>query len=260
MLIRVPEHSAADLEAWERETAQDAIVARGALHRRRVTEAIRAVRDFAAAGRCYASASWGKDSTVLAHLIASHAPEVPVVWVNRVPMDVPYCDLVRDEFCRRWPQASVHTVTVQCVRGHKPGDIHQWWALDESGQSIDYSAYPKQIGFARVAAQFGDRYLSGVRADESSVRTVGIRRRGLITDRTCSPIGHWTGADVFAYLHTYDLPVHPSYAMSMGGLLSRDRLRVGSLGGPHGRGHGRAEWEQRYYGRRLAEIRRMPIS
>ena len=75
-----------------------------------------------------------------------------------------------------------------------------------------------------------------------------MARWGESTERTCAPLGGWTGADVFAYLHTHRLPVHPAYACSLGGVLDRDRIRVAALGGERGRGHGRAEWERRYYG------------
>lgn len=78
---------------------------------------------------------------------------------------------------------------------------------------------------------------------------------GVATEKVCRPIIDWTTNDVFAALRMLDLPVHPAYAMSGGGRWSRDRLRVDCIGGERGRGIGRAEWEQEYYGdvlRRLA--------
>lgn len=36
----------------------------------------------------------------------------------------------------------------------------------------------------------------------------------------------------------------------MRGLLSRERIRVATIGGERGTGHGRAEWERTYYGAR----------
>jgi len=52
---------------------------------------------------------------------------------------------------------------------------------------------------------------------------------------------------------------HPAYACSMGGALDRAQLRVAALGGDRGSGHGREEWERRYYGRELAEIERRKL-
>ena len=51
----------------------------------------------------------------------------------------------------------------------------------------------------------------------------------------------------FAYLAQHDLPVHPVYAMSMGGVIDRSKLRVASLRGRSGTGMGRREWEDLYY-------------
>ncbi len=255
MLIRVPQHSSRDLEVWERESRADPIVARSARHRARVERAQDALADFLAGGPCYVGVSWGKDSVCVAHLAITVAPDVPIVWVHRDPMDVPYCDLVEARFSACFPDAQIHTIRIRCVPGRREGADESWWAA-KADDTPDYSDYPKQIGFRIAAQRFGPRYVSGVRADESSARRVSIRSRGLSTRNTCSPIAHWTGADVYAYLHSHGLPIHPSYAMTMGGLLSRDRIRVGSIGGPHGRGHGRAEWERHYYGWYLSQIMR----
>lgn len=79
-----------------------------------------------------------------------------------------------------------------------------------------------------------------------------MARWGVSTDRTCAPIGNWTAEHVFTWLHMLNLPVHPAYAQTYGGQLDRGRIRVGALGGERGTGHGRREWERRYYGRDLS--------
>lgn len=71
--------------------------------------------------------------------------------------------------------------------------------------------------------------------------------RGLSSLHTCAPIGWWSDTDVFAWLAARDLPVHPAYACSMGGMLERRHLRVAGIGGDRGTGFGRREWERRYY-------------
>lgn len=70
-------------------------------------------------------------------------------------------------------------------------------------------------------------------------------RRGLSS--TCWPIMWWSARDVYGYLARHDLPVHPSYAMTRGGLEDRDQLRVSIIGGKKGRGFGRQQWERFYY-------------
>lgn len=79
-------------------------------------------------------------------------------------------------------------------------------------------------------------------------------RWGISTERTCAPLAWWTAADVFAYLATHDLPVHPAYAMLGGGRWRRERLRVAEIGDTHGKGGGRLEWETEYYGDALRRL------
>lgn len=92
-------------------------------------------------------------------------------------------------------------------------------------------------------------------AEESGVRQRRMRGYGYSTPNTCAPMGWWDGEDIFAYLHAHDLPIHPAYAMTRGGQLDRNRIRVASLGGKRGSGIGRAEWEKAYYAQELAKIR-----
>ena len=243
MLIASPRHTAADLRTWEIHEETDRIEAERTDWQRECGRAIDMVRLFVSHGPCYAGVSWGKDSIVVAHLIAAAGLDIPLVCVRRTPIDNPDCWAVRDAFLARWPMR-YHEVVVECERD--PAHPLQWWTRGVPERTT--AAQPKQVGFARAAEVIGsDRYVSGVRAEESGARVARMRRYGTATERTCAPIGWWPASRVFAYLHHHALPVHPAYACTLGGRLDRTRLRVGSLGGPHGQGHGRREWETRYY-------------
>ncbi len=227
MLIHVPRHRADELKAWERQCRVDPINAASSGHRRRVLEAQEAIRLFLDSDHTgYCGVSWGKDSvcvaSMLVELAATGGPTIPLVWVV-VPGYNPDCLLVRDEWLQRF--------------SHPYDEIHV-----SRGSRLT-----SEVGFREAAAKYGDRHISGVRADESRTRRIRARRWGHSTDRTCAPLSRWSGADVFAYLHTHDLPVHPAYAMNMHGALDRERIRVSSLGGERGVGMGRREWENRYY-------------
>lgn len=238
MLIRSDRHSSEDLDAWAVEEEVDEIHAQSVRFKKRVHQASVAIEKFVASGPCYAGVSWGKDSTVLAGLLVG--TRVPLVWVRVEPVKNPDCELVRDAFLRAH-DVDYHEIEVWCRE-----DVDGWHA---SGTL--------EAGFAEACKRFGSRHLSGIRGDESGVRALRMRMFGVDTQNTCAPIGWWSGRDVFAFLHYRKLPVHPAYACSMGGFIERERLRVASLGGQRGTGHGRAEWENRYYpeGRRLAEKR-----
>lgn len=233
MLIASPRHTREDLRVWaERERMDAQYVARaGRTLDDLEARAMDAIDRFVDAGGCYVGVSWGKDSVVVAHLALRTRPTVPLVWVRVEPIANPDCDLVRDAFlARTWdPAPTYHEYVEHCTRDER--GLHASGTLER--------------GFARAPSR---RYISGVRAEESGVRKLSALTHGVATERTCRPILHWRAEHVFGYLHRHGLPVHPAYACSLGGTIDRGRLRVSSLEGSRGTGHGRAEWERRYYG------------
>lgn len=235
MLVESPRHSRADLAAWARAERADAAHAAATDLTGMARRAMDAIATFAAAGPCYAGTSWGKDSTVLAHLVARLRAEgvtVSLVWVVVEPIVNPDCAIVRD--------------TVRTATGVDCDAITVWCRRDGAGW---HATGTLERGFALASDRYGAaRHVAGIRAEESGSRALRMRRYGVATADTCAPIGWWSARDVYAYLWQYRLPVHPAYACTMGGLLDRDRIRVASLGGQRGTGHGRAEWERRYYG------------
>lgn len=251
MLVRSQRHTIEDIAAWRRFEDQARVHAQLSTYRKHVERARSAILSFTGAGACYAGTSWGKDSTALAHLIVSLVPRVPVVWVHRVPYDNPDCDAVRDAFLAHH-RCAYHEEIVECERS---GGIYGGWRV-RGRDALGLDSRPKQVGFALVAARFGARYLSGVRGDESAVRAKRARK-GETYGISCAPLAGWSGWDVFAYLVTHGLPIHPAYACTMGGQLDPTRLRVGALGGPDGIGHGRAEWEARYYRDEVAALHKI---
>lgn len=242
-LIRVPEHRPEDLTAWESLVRQDVARALQRAYRRKPGEAGEVIRSFVKEHpHCYTGVSWGKDSVVLADLIALHAPQVPLVYIRVQPVENPHCALVRDAFLSHRPGLLYEEIIVECERG-EDGDLIGTGRLEQ--------------GFKECEKRHGIAHLSGVRGEESGTRSKRMHRWGTTSINTCAPLGWWRAEDIFAYLHERNLPVHPAYAMSHGGLLDRRRLRVASLGGQRGTGHGRAEWEREYYGWRLDEIDRL---
>lgn len=227
MLIDSTRFRSGDREAWRSAERADAVHAQTRAYRRRIEQASVALQDFATSGNCYAGTSWGKDSTCLAHLVTEIVPLVPLVWIRVEPIANPDCVLVRDAFLRDHPRC-IYEEIARTLDGERPDS----GALDD--------------GFELASRKYG-RYISGVRGEESKSRTKRMAAFGATTANTCAPLGWWTGVDVFAYLHANKLPVHPAYACTMGGLLDRERIRVATIGGERGTGHGRAEWERTYY-------------
>lgn len=222
MLIASPRLSRADIDAWAARERTDARTS--ALGRDRDATALDVLRVFVAGRRGYVGVSWGKDSVVVADLAIRAGIDWPLVWVRVEGRENPDCPAVRDAFLAIHPGARYDEIVAAAGRDLTSGD-----------------------GFAEAVQRHGPAHVSGVRGEESRTRALRMRRWGTDTANTCAPIGWWTGAEVFAYLYRRGLPAHPAYAMSRGGLLDRDRLRVASLGGDRGTGMGRREWELHYY-------------
>lgn len=239
MLIDSPRITSRDRKAWDNLQRYDQLLATRLPLDELETQAVKTIEEFAALGGCYAGTSWGKDSTVLAHLVAISKTEVPLIWVRVENWENPDCEAVRDAFLEKHPHMRARYEEIE-VEAAAP----RWW---ENGAEDNTSKRTSRGGFTIARKKYGARHISGVRAEESRQRRLVQQHWGAASKGACRPIGWWTGVDVFAYLESRSLPVHPAYAMSIGGALDRRNLRVSSLGGGRGNGHGRAEWEARYY-------------
>lgn len=235
MLIASHRHTREDLRVWaERERMDRALYEIGGT-RRKEADAIDALRMFAEQPEpYYVSVSWGKDSVVVADLVARHydlLARPPIIWFPAGRVENPDCALVRDAFLR------LHDVEYR--------EIEASLTSDEWDRTLGHDG--AQAEFERLAREVGRRYVSGVRAEESSTRRMAVGRHGLASRNSCRPIGTWGHHHVYAYLVGLDLPIHPAYACSMNGAWERKDLRVSTIGGERGRRFGRAEWERRYY-------------
>lgn len=217
MLIDSRRLTPGDRAHWAKMEACDAIAALDPRLDRRADRARRIIRDFAAQGPCIASVSWGKDSTVLAHLVATAGVDVPLVWWRTRDFEMPESDQVRDTFLARHPHPFEQRETVfRFPKRGEPGFEQRELEKRLAGKPTTFTSQ-------------GERHITGVRGQESRTRKLAMGRHGEISAFSCRPIGNWTAADVFAYLHKHQLPVHPAYAMSYGGARDRTKLRVHPL-------------------------------
>lgn len=237
MLIHSDRTTAADKAAWDRLVRYDELLADRLPLEEMADRARATIRQFSESGPCYVSTSWGKDSTVLAHLLATSGLRLPLVWVRVDGLENPDTFPTRDAFLSSY-DVDYHEISI-------PADgVRRWWH-PEGWEAT--SEHGPDHGFTIAAKRFGKRHVSGIRGEESRIRGMVMSRWGEIGPAACRPIGRWTAVDVFAYLHRHDLPVHPAYAHSMGGALDRRWLRVSTIGGVRGADKRRAEWERAYY-------------
>jgi len=228
-----------DKRHWARLEKTDRMLAWSDGMERKIESAQRAIVEFATRGPCYLGVSWGKDSVAVAGLLMSTGVSVPIVWIRVEPKENPDCVLVRDAFLSRFPHVDYHEIARHCVR-----EPNGTWSSKGTLES----------GFGEAAQRFGDRYLTGIRSEESAGRKMREAIHGVMTERTCAPITRWRGVDVFAYLHRAGLPIHPAYGCTLGGQIERERVRVASLGGSRGTEFGRREWEWAYYRQELVAL------
>lgn len=235
-LIPSPRHSADDLAVWARLERLDRLrVLQGSRRMDRLeSTAMGHIREFLETGPAWVGTSWGKDSVVVAHLARRVDPEIPVCWVVTPKWETPECWAVRDAFNEAHPGL------------YREYSDHELPISVDGGTGLPVALINDAEDWPPVQ-DFGPRYITGVRSEESASRKSRQRRYGVASKNTCAPITTWRGDDVFAYLCRYDLPIHPAYAMSRGGLLDRRWLRVAPLGGIRGIGMGRRQWERHYY-------------
>lgn len=237
MLIGSQKHSRRDLEIWNEWREAFAIHSQSPGFLRKIDLALSDIGSFTARHECYCGVSWGKDSTVIAHMVALSA-SVPLCWIRVEPIKNPECVVVRDVFLKQFPVSDYYEIERWCA--WSSGEWHATGTLES--------------GAKECQQRFGRRYILGIRGDESSGRKLRCKTWGAETENTLAPLAWWTVEDVFAYLVRYDLPIHPVYAMNGGGRWHYSQLRTASLGGRRGDGMGRAEWEKEYYG---SELRRL---
>jgi phosphoadenosine phosphosulfate reductase len=226
MMLESARPSAVDIEIWASRARADPLHARSLAFRRRLDRALQEASSFLAEGPAYVAVSWGKDSVCLAHMIYTLSPETPLIWFCGGILETPECYTVRDVFL------SAHPARYFELADDGAGDPDAWTTRTDS------------------------RRITGIRGEESKWRALSASRHGHSTARSCRPLLRWLADDVFAYLAHHDLPIHPAYACSFGGILERGRIRVGPLGGSLGAGVGRREWEWRYYRDEILRIQR----
>lgn len=238
MLIQSQRLTRSDIATWNENEKADSESAKSDSLKKKWDACKSYALEFIGNGPAWAGVSWGKDSVVLAGLLMQVAPSTPLRWFRVEPICNPDCEKVRDAFLCMFPHCDYAESVIHC-RVDKYG-VHASGTLEEASN--------------RVQRHLGTRRISGVRSDESSVRLLRTLRFGINTENTSAPLAHLTTSDVFALLYKYQLPVHPAYAMTGGNRWPRQHLRVASLGGKRGNGHGREEWEREYYGQELRRI------
>lgn len=233
-----------DLALWEAYMERVEVYARGPVHHRAVDRALDTMRQYLERVD-WVAASWGKDSGAMLGLLDTlGGARCPVVHVTVEPVANPDYVWVRDRYLERfeWLQKVYVEISVRAVPRAKTGRYHTNRAYER--------------GFAEAVARFGPVSMRGIRQEESSQRKLSAKVHGVASKNSVRPLLRWTAMDVFAVHVTRELPMAAVYGCCMRGAIPFERLRMNNLWGLRGEGVGRKDWEEWYYGKELAQIRR----
>lgn len=140
----------------------------------------------------YLSLSWGKQSIILAHVVAIHRPHTLCVhWTGEDAEFLGDFMAVKEAFMGRWP--------------------------------LNYLEWPRALSLKEAIAEYDNSHhhggqIVGIAAEESKGRmalckTLDHGRCKLLADgrSRCYPMAWWTVADLAAYIAKYELPLLSPY-------------------------------------------------
>lgn len=157
--------------------------------------------------RLVASTSFGIQSAVMLDLIARHAPQVPVVFIDTgflFPETYRYAEELTEitGIDLRVYQPQMSSARLEALHG-------KMWEQDGKLQE-QYGLITKVEPMNRALSEIGgDVWLSGVRRSQSSSRTDRALAERQKRTLKVYPILDWADAQVSAYMHDRGLPPHP---------------------------------------------------
>jgi phosphoadenosine phosphosulfate reductase len=159
------------------------------------------------AGRVVATTSFGLQASVMLHLMKTHAPDVPVVFVDTgylFPETYRYAEALENQIGM---QARVYAA--QMTPARQEALLGRLWEKGAEGMD-QYARINKIEPMSRALQELGaDIWISGLRRSHSKTRA----RRGVVEQQSRTakvyPILEWSDAQVEDYMKEHDLPRHP---------------------------------------------------
>jgi phosphoadenosine phosphosulfate reductase len=154
--------------------------------------------------RVVASSSFGLQAAVMLHLIAEHAPKIPIVWVDTGYL-FPETYLYLEELSSRF-ELDLRCYVPQMTAAHQESLHGKLWEKDPK----EYARLNKIEPMNRALKEIGaDIWLSGLRRSQSATRVDRPLAEQQGRTMKAYPILDWADAQVSAYFHTHHLPPHP---------------------------------------------------
>lgn len=150
----------------------------------------------------YVACSFGKDSAVMLHLVRLQCPDIAVRFI-RWKDETEFIDNY-DEVIAQWGNLNLNQI-----------ELSRESLADKRKERYNTSDF--------------DSYFIGLRASESTVRRITLKKDGMFYKNKAelvriSPLADWQDADVAAYVFSNHLPVLNSYLKD--GITSRTASRI----------------------------------
>jgi len=148
--------------------------------------------------------SFGAESAVLLHLVASAAPDTPVIFLDTLKM-FPETLAYRDELVARLGLTGLRIVRPDPETLAKRDETGLRWSYDPDG----CCEIRKVIPLAKALEGF-DASITGRKGFQSATRS-GLPRFEVdeAGRMKMNPLASWTKTDLDAYFEAHDLPRHP---------------------------------------------------
>lgn len=146
------------------------------------------------------SSSFQTQSLPLLHMVSRVAPDLPVLFID-TGFHFPETLRFRDEVVQAW-KLNLRVIRA-AEQDFRPG-LH--------AQDPDQCCFRHKVEPMRVAVKGLRAWISGIRRDQTVVRS-SVEVVETVDDVVrIHPLASWTARDVWAYVHEHDLPSHPLHA------------------------------------------------
>ena len=157
--------------------------------------------------RVVASTSFGLQAAVMLNLISTHAPKIPVIFVDTgylFPESYHYIEELTAKL-----NVDIRRYVPQYTAAHQQALWGELWAGDKEEQQ-KYAVINKVEPMNRALKEIGaDIWLSGLRRSQSTTRANREFAEQQSETLKVYPILDWADAQVASYFYENDLPRHP---------------------------------------------------
>lgn len=151
--------------------------------------------------------SFQHDGVVLAHMLQTVAPDVPVVFID-TGFHFPETLAYRDDVVRRIGIRRFEVLTPVLPRE----ELERTHGLDLYARDPDLCCHVNKVEPLRRRLPGVRAWINGRRRDQAATRqdisVVEIYRDGL---HKVNPLAGWAARDTYYYLQQHDLPTHPLF-------------------------------------------------